>query len=136
MMANQLCTGRLTSARGPLQASVTLSCLSLSRLCFTNSPLLPLPSRHPWRQGRGILGSSQCVLNSALIQASTSRVCSVLKIPPCSFFSFFCSSAALSGMSSTPPLSSSGAKPQPFAVLQKRMKDEKRAVKSAEVKAV
>lgn len=44
-------------------------------------PLLPLLSCHPWRQGHGILGSRQCLLNSALIQASTSKACSVLDVP-------------------------------------------------------
>lgn len=53
--------------------------------------LLPLPSHHPWWQGCGILGSKQCLLNSVHIhvQVNPSRVCSVLKIPPSTFFLLF-----------------------------------------------
>lgn len=61
MLASQLCMQSLTLAWGPLQALATLSCL-LSHLCFSSSPLLPMPSQHPWWQGYSILGSSPCLI--------------------------------------------------------------------------
>lgn len=136
MTANKRCMWRLTLVRGPLQAPVALSWLfSLSCLCFTNSPLLPLPSCHPWRQGHGILGSRECLLNSAFIQASTSKVCSVLDILLSRLSSLLQLCCCLC-MSPCAAPSSASTKPQLSAVLRKRTKDEKRLVKSAEVKAV
>lgn len=123
MLASQLSMGSLTLAWGPLQALVALFCLlSRSCLCFTSSPLLPLPSHRPWRQGRGILGSSPCLIQLSFKPAQAEFVQFWAFPHPDS--SCFCSFAALSSPS-CPPLSSPSTDPQPYAALQRRMEGEK-----------
>lgn len=102
----------LTLAWGPLQALVALSCLlSRSHLCFSSSPLLPLPCHHPWRQGHSILRSSPCLIQLPFKPAQAEFVWFWTFPHPDS--SCFFSSAALS-LPSCPPLSSTGTDPTVF----------------------
>lgn len=119
MLASQLCMWSLTLAWGPLQALVALSCLlSCSCLCFSSSPLLPLPSHCPWQQGHSILGSNPCLIQLSFKPAQAQFVRFWTFPHPDS--SHFCSSAALSSPS-CPPLSSPSTDPIAFCSVLQRM---------------